>query len=114
MSRYRMLSPHSVNNYYFPAGAVVSTADVVSGPALPIGFVPDGSCEPLDTPALTAFYAAGIQPWIPQFGSLSFLVAPPITFWRVVSQIGGGCALWQLTGLGSALAQIIGPSGPSK
>jgi hypothetical protein len=114
MARYRMLSSHSVNGYFFDAGAIVSTADVVTGPALPANWVPDGSVEPLDAPALTAFYAAGIQPWIPQPGSLSFLVAPPQTYWRVVSQIGGGMALWQLTGLGSALAQVIGPAGPSK
>jgi hypothetical protein len=111
MSRYRMLSPHSINGYYLSAGTIQSTADV--GGLLPTNWVPDGSVEALDTPAVNAVYAAGIQPWIPQPGSLSFLVAPPQTYWRVVSQIGGGMALWQLTGLGSALAQVIGPTGPS-
>jgi hypothetical protein len=113
MAKYRMLSPHSVNGYFFDAGATVSTADVVTGPALPANWIPDGSVEPMDSAALSAFYSVGIQWWIPQPGSLSLQVQPPITFWKVVSQIGNGMARWQLTGLGSALAQVIGPSGPS-
>jgi hypothetical protein len=106
-----MLSPHSINGYIFPAGSIQSTAD--AGGLLPVGWVPSGSSEPLDSAATTAFYAAGIQWWIPQFGSLSFQIANPLTYWKVVGQVAGGFALWQLTGLGSALAQIIGPSGPA-
>jgi hypothetical protein len=109
MSKYRFLSPHAIGINYFNAGDVASTSD--AGGLLPTNWMPSGSVEALDTPAVNAVYSAGIQWWISHPGSLSFQVAPPQTYWRVASQIGNGCALWQLTGLGQGLAQVIGPSG---
>lgn len=62
MSLYRFLADHSVGPFYFQAGTTASTAD--DGVGLPpVGWVPTGGVEPLDSSAAAAFFAAG-----PQFG----------------------------------------------
>ena len=59
MSAYRFLQDHSISGAYYQAGTVASTADV--GGTLPVNFQPTGACEPLDAPAVAAFYAMGPQ-----------------------------------------------------
>jgi hypothetical protein len=80
MSSYRFLSAHFINNRYYSAGEIASTADVVGG-SLPVGWPPTPASEPLDANATAAFFSAG--PW-PE-SRIDLFVPPPVTFWRRVS-----------------------------
>jgi hypothetical protein len=104
MSVYRLLQDHYVNNLYFSAGSTQSTADV--GGLLPFGWIPTPACDPLDAPAVAAFYAAGPKPLIFQFGTLSFQVSPPKTSWLATPIPGSGFTSYQLTGLGSGMPAV--------
>ena len=96
MATYRTLVDVYLNNAHILAGTTLTLAD---------NFVPSAAFDPLDTPAVTAFYAAGPQPpplvrtqWSTQF------VAPPTTFWKSTTiQPGLPYQTWSLTGLGSNL-----------
>jgi hypothetical protein len=104
MSSYRFFQDHSIGGNYYPAGTTASTSDV--GGTLPVGFVPTPACDPLDASALAAFYAVGPQLLLTfQFGTLSFQVRPPATYWKA-TPIGSGAASYQLTGLGASLSPI--------
>lgn len=88
----------------FPAGSVVS--DV--GGQLPAGFVPSAYMDPLDTDAVTKFYAAG-----PQFRPVSGTLAQPaVTYWVPDPSQPASNPYFQfvLTGLGagSPFAQLLG------
>ncbi len=105
MSQYRFLQDHYVNGVTYPAGTVASTADV--GGTLPVGWVPTGQVDPQDTPAIAAFFAAGVQllglvrsQWSTQ------AVLPPIVRWAVVN---ASTFTYRLTGAGAALgtAQLL-------
>ena len=103
MSQYRFLQDAYVGTQYFLAGTTAATADVAGG-TLPIGWTPSVCVDPLDTPAVNAFYAQGPQTFpilIRQQWSTQ-PVSPPVTYWR---QIPGG-RMWQLTGLGAGLPPI--------
>ena len=105
MSVYRLLQDHYINGNYLSAGSTQSTADV--GGLLPFGWSPTPSVDPLDTPAVNAFYAAGpAQLLIFEFGALSYQVKPPKTYWRSTPIAGSPFLSWQLTGLGSSLSPI--------
>jgi hypothetical protein len=91
MAQYRALQDCYIGGAYISAGDVVT---------LPNNFIPPGAVDPLDTPAVNAFFNAGpqlcglIRPqWSTQF------VAPPVTRW--VS--GPGANQVQLTGLGAGM-----------
>jgi hypothetical protein len=106
MSQYRFLVPHSIGPYYFPAGSIASTADATPPGLLPVGFIPNGGCDPLDASAVAAMYAAG-----PSRVSLAFtgtFVAPPATYWvfSFPQPSNSGVQMWRLTGLGAALAPL--------
>jgi hypothetical protein len=109
MSTYRMLSDHSIRGQYYPAGTIASTADV--GGTLPTGWTPSGSVDPLDGPALAAFYATGPQqplnPVRTQFTGVD--VVPAITFWKFASG-ANPFRFYQLQGLGLALPPVLGGS----
>jgi len=60
MSTYRLLADHYINNQLLPAGTTQTTADIPGG-LLPANWQPSNAVEPLDTPAVNAFYAAGPQ-----------------------------------------------------
>jgi hypothetical protein len=60
MSAYRFLQDAYIGTQYFQAGTTASTADVAGG-TLPIGWKPGVCVDPLDTPAVNAFYAIGPQ-----------------------------------------------------
>jgi hypothetical protein len=103
MSAYGFLQDHSIGGQYYPAGTVASTADV--GGTLPTGWPPSNAVDPLDTPAVNAFYALGPQPMpvlVRQQWSTQG-VSPPVTYWR---RVVGSSNKWQLTGLGAALPPI--------
>jgi hypothetical protein len=97
MPQYRCLQDCFVNGAYNNAGDVITFAGV-PGPYL----------DPLDTPALNAFYAA-----FPQSAGLiraqwsGVPVNPPTTYWRPTSLAASGLTSWQLTGLGSNLPAIV-------
>jgi hypothetical protein len=94
MAQYRLLADHWINQFYFLAGTTLTMAD---------NWVPSNAVDPLDTPAVNAFWAAGPRPLglVRQQWS-DIQVALPITYWK---QIPGG-NFWQLTGLGSAKPPI--------
>jgi hypothetical protein len=102
MAQYRFLQDCYVGTAYVNAGDVASTADV--GGALPANFIPPAAVDPLDTPAVNAFYAQGPQtmPLLVRQQWSTIPVNVPVTYWK---QIPGG-KLWQLTGLGAGLPPI--------
>jgi hypothetical protein len=110
MSRYRFLVPHSVGPYYFPAGTIAATADVPGG-LLPTGFVPSGGVDPLDTPAVNAFWAAG--PSRVSLARTGAFVAPPATYWvfSFPQPTNSSVMRWNLVGLGAALAPLFTGNG---
>jgi hypothetical protein len=112
MAKYRFLQDHYVNGCYWPAGTVASTADVVTGPALPTNWVPTPNVDPLDTAAVNAFYAAGPNKRVFQFGTLSFQVAPPATYWIATPQPSNPSVVqFTLSGLGSGKAPVFYANG---
>jgi hypothetical protein len=95
MAQYRALQD------CYLAGAYVNAGDIVT---LPNTIIPPAAVDPLDTPAVNAFFAAG-----PQLCGLirqqwSTIIAPPVTRWIP----GPGANQWQLTGLGAALGPTSG------
>jgi hypothetical protein len=103
MSTYRFLQDHYVNGATYLAGTTASTLD--AGGSLPIGWTPTGAVDPLDTPAVNAFYAAGPQVCgsiKTQWSGLS--VAAPVTRWvaagpnreYVLNGLGTGMPMKQL------------------
>jgi hypothetical protein len=90
---------------YVQAGTIL-----VDGPGgnIPNGWIPT-ACEPLDGPALTAYYNAGPQfsPVLQHWTGLN--VVPPVTFWKFVSGSNPN-RLYGLTGLGGALPPVLGYS----
>ena len=102
MAQYRMLQDHfDANGRYYQAGTIASTQD--AGGTLPTGWTPTGQVDPLDTPAVNAFYAAGPQlngPIKTQWSALS--VAAPVTRW--VERVNPNpYREYVLTGLGAGL-----------
>jgi hypothetical protein len=74
------LQDHYVNGVTYLAGTTASTLD--AGGTLPVGWIPTGQVDPLDTAAVNAFWVAG--PLLTgsirqQWSNLS--VAPPVTRW---------------------------------
>jgi hypothetical protein len=109
VSQYRMLSDHSIRGQYYQAGDIASTADV--GGTLPTGWVPSNNVDPLDTPAVTAFWTAGFQPLGPVLNHWSFVtVAPPITAWIAVAGTASPTRRYSLSGLGVNLPPVLGYS----
>lgn len=101
MSTYRFLQDHSIAGIYYQAGSVASTADV--GGTLPTNWLPSAAVDPIDTPAIAAFFAAGPQ----QSGMVrarwtQIDVNPPAIYW-VPFPAGGGTRPMILTGAGAAL-----------
>jgi hypothetical protein len=110
MSKYRFLQDHHIGGLYYSAGSTASTADV--GGLLPTAWVPTPNVDPLDTPAVNAFYAAGPSKRVPQFGTLSFQVGPPATAW-IATPVpnNSGVMQFSLSGLGSGLSPVFYANG---
>lgn len=113
MAFYRFLSDHNIGGVYFQAGTTATTADVPGG-QLPLGWVPTGAVEAMDLAAVSAVWAAGVQltgKVQTQWAGIG--VAPPVTRWVPVAQPNPS-QLYQLTGLGAALAprQFFGAGPP--
>jgi hypothetical protein len=105
MSRYRFMSAHFIGNRLYAAREVASTADVIAG-SLPLNWPPTPASEPLDAPAVAAFYAAG--PW-PE-SQIDLFQAPPATYWSRVSGTNP-FVFYGLTGpLGVGFAAKLGGS----
>jgi hypothetical protein len=111
MSQYFFLTDHWIGGQYYSAGTTAFTRDVIGG-TLPTGWVPSGGVDPLDAPALAAFYAQGPQfPFVPsrtQFTGVN--VVPPITFWKPVVGSANPNRMYQLQGLGLGLPPVLGIS----
>ena len=99
MSTYRFLADHYTDGGFVQAGSIASTADV--GGILPSDFKPTGACDPLDQPALAAFYAMGPQVGWPirqQWAGIG--VSPAVTRWVLADP---NSRAYVLTGLGAGL-----------
>ena len=105
MSTYLMLEDHYINNQYLVAGTTQTTADV--GGLLPANWAPTPNVDPLDTPAVAAFYAAGPA-------DSGVIYTKPVTYWKRLPAdfstadfsgadfyVGMGSRSWVLTGLGA-------------
>jgi hypothetical protein len=103
MAQYRTLVDVYLGGQHILAGTTLTTAD---------NFVPSAAFDPLDTPALNAFYAAGPQPTplVRQQWS-TVAVTPAVTYWKATSLPAApgasGRTSWQLTGLGANLPALI-------
>ena len=100
MSTYRFLADHYTEAGFVQAGSVASTADV--GGILPTGWQPTGAVDPLDAPAVAAFYAMGPQVGWPirqQWAGIG--VSPAVTRWISSNP---DSREFVLTGLGAGLA----------
>jgi hypothetical protein len=111
MSSYRFLQDAYIANVLFPAGSTASTADV--GGLLPTGWQPGPFVDPLDTPAVNSFYAAGPARPARQWGGTNGAPGPkPATYWLATpSPSNPSVMLWSLTGLGIGKAPIFTPNG---
>lgn len=100
MASYRLLEDHYIGQTQLLAGTIVT--DTGPGAVLPSGWVPTPNCDPLDSGALTAFYAEGpVLPGLIRAQWTGLSVAPPVTYWA--KQQNGQ---YKLTGLGAALAPV--------
>jgi hypothetical protein len=103
MAQYRTLVDVYVGGQHILAGTTLTMAD---------NWVPSAAFDPLDTPALNAFYAVGPQatPLVRQQWTTQF-VAPAVTYWKPTSlpAVPGASGLtsWQLMGLGAGLPAIV-------
>jgi hypothetical protein len=111
MSRYRFLQDAYIGNVLFPAGSTASTADV--GGLLPTGWVPGPYVDPLDTPALNAFYSGGPQRPARQWSGANGAPGPkPVTYWvSTLEPTNPSVMLWSLTGLGIGKAPVFTQNG---
>lgn len=85
MAQYRLLADHYINNQTLVAGTVVTT-----GVEVPSNFLPNANCEPLDTPAIQAFFDLG-----PDYFNVSSNLG-------VVRGGGASSVHWQLIGRSSS------------
>lgn len=106
MARYRALADIDlgIRFPYVQAGTILTDQGPTAN--IPTGWIPT-ACEPLDAPALAAYYVAG-----PQFGPVlnhwvGLNVPPPATFWKFVSGANPN-RIFQLQGLGAALPPVQG------
>ena len=114
MSAYRFLADHYTGGGFIQAGSVASTADV--GGVLPAGWQPTGAVDPLDQPAVAAFYAMGPQVGWPVRQQWSGIgVSPAVTRWvltdpnnreYVLTGLGAGLAFRQLGVNGAAMGAV--------
>jgi hypothetical protein len=104
--QYKLILPHYLNQGYLPAGAIIT-----EGGAIPFGWVPTLAVDPLNSAAVSAFYAAGprsisyedLNRWAasnPQDQLPIPSPVQPVTFWK---QNGN---FYSLTGLGAGLPPI--------
>jgi hypothetical protein len=108
MARYRALQDMwlGISFPYVTAGDILQDGP---GGNIPSNWVPNGAVDPIDGPALTAFWNAG-----PQFCGLInsrwSYIGPPTTFWKPVPGTASPNKLYSLTGLGASLPPAWGGS----
>jgi hypothetical protein len=99
MAQYRALQDCYLAGAYYLAGDTITLSN---------NFIPPGAVDPLDAPAVTAFFNAGPQLCgliRPQWSGQ--VVGPPVTRWVP----GPGAYQWSLTGLGAGMVTSGGPMG---
>jgi hypothetical protein len=105
MSTYYLLTDHAIGPYVFSAGSTQSTVD--AGGLLPFGWICSNNVDPLDTAAVTQFYANGpCQPSLFRAQFSTQPVRPPKTFWVATPLPGSPAQSYQLTGLGSGMPAV--------
>jgi hypothetical protein len=100
MARYRLLQDHYIGGGHLSAGTTVSTVD--AGGVLPTDFVPTPAMDPLDMPAIRAFWNAGPRDPIWLYWNVN-VVPPAKVRWVQVKSPRRGVRLYQLTGEGEEL-----------
>jgi hypothetical protein len=103
MARYRLMSAVVVNiagGKWIPPGTIVT-----EGVEVPLPFLPNGACEPLDADATNKFWAAG-----PFQLAIDPFVAAPATYFAPVAGTASPNRIYQLLGLGLALPAKLGGS----
>lgn len=96
-AQYRLLQPHYIGNRYIDQLSIIT-----EGFEIPINWIPTLAVDPLNTPAVQAFWNAGprVQDWntFNEFGLENFISTPqvkPATYW-----VQNSPGVWTLTGLG--------------
>jgi hypothetical protein len=120
MSTWKFLQDHFIGGRYYQAGETAFTADIPGG-SLPAGWPGSANAEPMDAPAVNAFWALantsgllGTGGWSPvglvrqQWSGIP--VNPPITYFKPVPGSASPNRLYQMTGLGAGLPPILGGS----
>ena len=114
MAQYKMLVDHFVNNQVLPAGSIQTTKDASASGLLPANWTPSPNVDPLDTPAVDAYWAAGAAnidfllasyAFSNGMGPTWFRSVVPQTYWNATPV--GANTQFKLTGLGSALAPVM-------
>jgi hypothetical protein len=97
MAIYKLLSSIFVGT---AGGSLLVTGQTVTeGKELPVGFVPNGCCDPLDADGAQKMWNAG-----PVAATIDLFTPPPVTFWKPVAP---GSAFSILTGLGASLGPKV-------
>jgi hypothetical protein len=95
-AQYRLLRPHYFTSYY-AVGTVIN-----AGVDVPSNWVPTLAVDPLNTAAVTAFYAAGPRDNCNE--DLNYWSAAPSTQPTTYWYMSNGS--WLLSGLGASLAAV--------
>jgi hypothetical protein len=106
MAVYRLTSSivvPSANGTVLVAGQLVT--DTGPAPQLPPNYIPNGCCDAQDADGAQKMWNAG-----PITPTINLFTPPPTTFWRAVAGTVSPNRMYQLTGLGSALAPKLGNS----
>lgn len=97
-AQYRLITPHTIGATFYDQDTIVT-----EGFELPINWVPSLAVDPLNSPAVDAFYAAGPRSVrLPdEFAWQRRVMTAPITYWLLTPP-----NKYTLTGLGVAKAPI--------
>lgn len=117
MARYRALQDIDLGGNWPQVQAGTILTDQPPVPNIPVGWSPPAAAEPLDGPALTAFYNAGVQ-FVglirSQWNGIN--IVPPVTFWKVDPTAAPGNPYRQFVlagplAAGLPMVQLIGTRG---
>ena len=104
MAVYKLLSSIFVKGAagtYLAAGRTVT-----EGAELPVGFIPNGCCDPIDGDGVQKMWNAG-----PITPTIDLFVPPPATYWAAVAGTLSPNRLYKLTGpLAAGLTSKLGYS----
>src|SRR5215472_475237 len=114
-AQYRLLEPHILNTRVYETGVVISETSNDGITDVPVGWVPTLAVDPLNSRAVTAFYAAGPRniAWedLNEYGGLYhvFTSSNPNQFVRPVTYWARQGGVYVLVGLGTGLPPVSVP-----